>query len=77
MSIAVRSWVLSMLFFFAPHLHALGLGEIQVYSNFGEPLNAKISLMVPEAESLSDIKVRLASPASYQSNELQYPYGSL
>jgi pilus assembly protein FimV len=45
---------------------ALGVGEIELHSALNQPLNAKIALVTSSSESLSDIKISLASPAAFK-----------
>lgn len=76
LSIAIRSWILSVTVLFAPQLYALGLGEIQLQSHLGERLKAKIPVTSLRGDELADAKVRLASPADYEKHGLQYPHGT-
>lgn len=53
----------------------LGLGEIQVNSNFGEPLKAQVNLSDLSYADAHDLKARLASIEEYKQIGLQYPAG--
>jgi len=72
---AIQLWSSAMLIFFAPCIFALGLGDIHVSSNLGEPLKAQIVLLDLERLDLQDLKARLASAEEYKKNGLQFPEG--
>jgi len=46
-------------------VHALGMGEIEVYSALNEPLNAEIKLLSATPEELEALKVNLASSDAF------------
>lgn len=71
----VPSWMLSMTMAVAFNAHALGLGEIQVNSSLGEPLNARVDLRELSYADAHDLRVRQASIEEYQNIGLQYPGG--
>ena len=54
-------WTLSIAVLFVSNANALGLGEIQVGSNLGEPLKAQIALLEIADADIQNMKVRLAS----------------
>jgi len=59
--------------FFAPlTAHALGLGKLTVDSALGQPLSAKIELLPGSKEELDSIVAKVADPALYRQNNLQY-----
>lgn len=60
---------------FISNANALGLGEIQVGSNLGEPLKAQIALFEIADADIQNMKVRLANAEEYKKNSLQYPDG--
>lgn len=71
----VRLWMLFMAVLVSPHAYALGLGEILVNSNLGEPLKARVELIEVTAADAQDLKAHLASMEAYRKNGLQYPEG--
>jgi len=52
--------------------HALGLGKLTVESALGQPLSAKIELLPGSREELDSLVARVADPALYRQNNLQY-----
>ncbi|MCK5535704.1 MAG: LysM peptidoglycan-binding domain-containing protein, partial [Bacteroidales bacterium] len=52
--------------FFSQSLYALGLSNIQVNSNLGQPLNATINILAIPNGGVSTVKVTLASPKAFQ-----------
>jgi hypothetical protein len=72
---AVQLWMLTMAGLISPYAYSLGLGEIQVNSNLGEPLKARVDLIALTAADAGEIKVRLASADEYNKVGLQYPDG--
>jgi len=59
--------------FFAPlTAHALGLGKLTVDSALGQPLSAKIELLPGSKEELDSVVAKIADPALYRQNNLQY-----
>lgn len=72
---AVQPWILSMTVLVSPYAYALGLGEIQVNSNLGEPLKAQVDLIELTAADAQELKARLASIEEYKKSGLQYPEG--
>ncbi len=63
-----------MVFLFAQQSYALGLGEIQIKSYLGEPLQAQIDLTDLNGDFESSLKVRLANPEEYKKAGYPYPY---
>ena len=62
--------------FFAPFTaNALGLGKLTVDSALGQPLSAKIELLPGSKEELDSIVAKVADPALYRQNNLQYQAG--
>ena len=59
----------------SPCVSALGMGEIQVSSNLGEPLKAQIDLVELTAADARGLDVHLANVDEYQKRGLQYPEG--
>jgi pilus assembly protein FimV len=58
---------------FAPlTVHALGLGKLTVDSALGQPLSAKIELLPGSKEELDSVVAKVADPALYRQNNLQY-----
>lgn len=60
------------LLFFTPVVFALGLGELQVTSNLGEPLKAIVPLLELGRMDPLDVKMRLADSEQYKKNGLPY-----
>ncbi len=52
--------------------HALGLGKLTVESALGQPLSAKIELLPSSKEELDSVVAKVADPALYRQNNLQY-----
>ena len=52
--------------------HALGLGKLTVESALGQPLSAKIELLPGSKEELDSVVAKVADPALYRQNNLQY-----
>src|SRR5258705_3487018 len=52
--------------------HALGLGKLTVESMLGQPLSAKIELLPGSKEELDSLVAKVADPALYRQNNLQY-----
>ena len=52
--------------------HALGLGKLTVESALGQPLSAKIELLPGSKEELDSVVAKIADPALYRQNNLQY-----
>jgi pilus assembly protein FimV len=53
-------------------VQALGLGKLTVESALGQPLSAKIELLPGSKEELDSIVAKIADPALYRQNNLQY-----
>ena len=51
---------------------ALGLGKLTVESALGQPLSAKIELLPGSKEELDSVVAKVADPALYRQNNLQY-----
>ncbi len=51
---------------------ALGLGRLTVESALGQPLSAKIELLPGSKEELDSVVAKVADPALYRQNNLQY-----
>jgi pilus assembly protein FimV len=72
---AIQFWMLFMTMSVAFNAQALGLGEIQLNSNLGEPLKAQVNLIELAAADARDLKAHLASIEEYKKIGLQYPDG--
>ncbi len=55
-------------------VNALGVGEIKLHSALNQKFLAEIPLLVSSGEDVSQIKVRLASPAAFSKAGLERPY---
>ena len=66
-------WMLAAAAFFPFSSDALVLGDIQVNSHLGQPLNAQIPFVDITDLDVSQLKIRLASPDEYRKLGLQYP----
>ncbi|MGH8166390.1 MAG: type IV pilus assembly protein FimV, partial [Woeseiaceae bacterium] len=67
-----RAWlVLGLLL--AGDVWALGLGDIRLSSALNEPLRAEIQLLSATPEELSNLKVQLASPATFERYGIDRP----
>lgn len=55
--------------------HAVGLGEINVYSAMGQPLIAEIELVSAGDGDKTSMQARLASLDEYKQAGLEYPFG--
>jgi pilus assembly protein FimV len=53
---------------------ALGIGEIRLKSALNQNLNAEIGLILSENESVSDIRVNLASPDAFRRADIDLAY---
>ncbi|MEX2122432.1 MAG: FimV/HubP family polar landmark protein [Woeseia sp.] len=68
-----RAWlVLGLLL--ASDVWALGLGDIRLSSALNEPLRAEIQLLSATAEELSNLKVQLAPPATFERYGIDRPF---
>jgi pilus assembly protein FimV len=56
---------------------AIGMGGINVTSALGQPLKADIELVAISKSEKDSLSARLASPESYKSAGLEYPYGNV
>lgn len=72
---SLRRWLLTFAVLLSPHVHALGLGEIRVDSNLGQPLRASIPLAEAGGVDLIDLKARMAGAEEYRKSGLQFPEG--
>ncbi len=52
---------------------ALGLGKLTVQSGLGQPLSATIELTSAQKDELDTLRARIADPAMYRDNNVQYP----
>ena len=52
---------------------ALGLGKLTVQSGLGQPLSATIELTSAQKDELDTLRARIADPAVYRDNNVQYP----
>ena len=52
--------------------HSLGLGKLTVESALGQPLSAKIELLPGSKDELDSVVAKIADPALYRQNNLQY-----
>ena len=68
-------WMLSMAIFLVRGANALVLGEIQVDSKIGQPLNARISVVNLTDADAEKFQARLADNQGYQKLGLSYPLG--
>ncbi len=55
-------------------VNALGVGEIKLHSALNQKFLAEIPLLVSSSEDVSQVKVRLASPAAFVKAGLERPY---
>ena len=55
---------------------AVGMGGINVASALGQPLKADIELVAISKAEKDSLVARLASPETYKSAGLEYPYGN-
>jgi len=58
-------------------VYAVGMGGINVTSALGQPLKADIDLVAISKSEQDSLVARLASPESYKSAGLEYPYGNV
>lgn len=68
------AWVLALALLAGPAF-ALGLGQIQVRSQYGEPLLAEIPIVSSDPSELRQLQARLASPETFARIGLQPPQG--
>ncbi len=68
-------WMLSMAIFIMKGANAFVLGEIQVDSKIGQPLNARISVVNLTDADVEKFQARLAGSQDYQMLGLLYPLG--
>src|SRR6478752_2791070 len=52
---------------------ALALGKLTVQSGLGQPLSATIELTSAQKDELDTLRARIADPAVYRDNNVQYP----
>jgi pilus assembly protein FimV len=62
--------------FLSTAIYAVGMGGINVSSALGQPLKADIDLLSVGKSEKDSLVARLASPESYRSAGLDYPYGN-
>lgn len=62
--------------FLSTSIYAVGMGGINVASALGQPLKADIDLLSVSKSEKDSLVARLASPDSYRSAGLDYPYGN-
>lgn len=67
-----RSWLLAGMVAQAGAAQAMGLGEMDVRSYLGSPLQAQLSLFSPGPYDQEDIRIRIARPEIYQRMGAQY-----
>jgi len=60
------------LLFIGERASALGLGDLQVHSHLGEPLDAQVQLLEQDVSGGDDVLVKLGSSADYQALGLEY-----
>jgi pilus assembly protein FimV len=58
---------------FPVSVFALGLGKLTVQSGLGQPLSATIELTSAQKDELDTLRARIADPAVYRDNNVQYP----
>ncbi len=71
----LKKWVAAGLMVSMPYagiVDAAGLGRLNVLSQLGQPFSAEIELVNVSKEELATLKASLASPAAYQSANLQF-----
>ena len=68
------AWVMALALLAGPAF-ALGLGQIQVRSQYGEPLLAEIPIVSSDPSELRQLQARLASPETFARIGLQPPQG--
>ena len=71
----LKKWVAAGLMVSMPYAgiaDAAGLGRLNVLSQLGQPFSAEIELVNVSKEELATLKASLASPAAYQSANLQF-----
>ncbi|NLG59473.1 MAG: hypothetical protein GX538_04855 [Gammaproteobacteria bacterium] len=68
------AWILALALLAGPAF-ALGLGQIQVRSQYGEPLLAEIPIVSSDPAELRQLQARLASPETFARIGLQPPQG--
>lgn len=68
------TWILVLALLAGPAF-ALGLGQIQVHSQYGEPLLAEIPIVSSDPSELRQLQARLASPETFARIGLQPPQG--
>ena len=68
------AWILALALLAGPAF-ALGLGQIQVRSQYGEPLLAEIQIVSSDPAELRQLHARLASPETFARIGLQPPQG--
>ncbi len=65
---------LALVLLLSSQAFALGLGEIRVNSALNEPLRADVELLAASPEEIADLKVALASDATFERYGLDRPY---
>lgn len=68
-------WVLSMAVFFVKCANAFVLGDMEVDSRIGQPLNARISVSDLTDTDVEKFQAHLANNQDYQKLGLLYPHG--
>ncbi len=68
-------WMISMAIFLMKGANALVLGDIQVDSKIGQPLNARISIVNLTDADVEKFQARLAGNQDYRRLGLLYPFG--
>lgn len=73
-----HGWLIALVMLFSsPAVHALGLGEMTVYSRLNQLLNAEVEILTTNLDELAGIKVQLASRESFQREKMPYVHSQL
>ncbi len=73
-----QGWLVALVMFISsPVAHALGLGEMTVYSRLNQSLNAEVEILTNNLDELAGIKVQLASREAFQRDAMPYVHSQL
>lgn len=64
----ITGWLFSL------PVNALGLGEMTVHSDLGQPMNAEIKIVGANSNELPKLKIGIASPTIFKQNGVPYTH---
>lgn len=73
--IPARRWLFTFVVLLSSHVYGLGMGEIRVSSNLGQPLRAQVEVVEAAGIDMLDLKAKIASADEYRKSGMQFPEG--